>query len=160
MAIDTHIKFDGVDGEATHKDHKGEIEVLSWSWGINNASSLSGGGSGKGKASPGEFCFTHIYDKASPILAKKCAQGAHFKDVIVTSRKAGEGQKDFLIVTMKEVFISSVQPSTGGEREGDIMESVSMSYGSIDFAYKPQDEKGGMAGEVKFGWNIKTTVVT
>jgi type VI secretion system secreted protein Hcp len=31
MASDVHIKFEGVDGEATHKDHKGEIEVLSWS---------------------------------------------------------------------------------------------------------------------------------
>ncbi len=33
MAIDTHIKFDGVEGESSHKDHKGEIEVLSWSVG-------------------------------------------------------------------------------------------------------------------------------
>jgi len=25
------LKLDGVEGESTHKDHKGEIEVLSWS---------------------------------------------------------------------------------------------------------------------------------
>ena len=25
------IKLDGVDGESTHKDHKGEIEILSYS---------------------------------------------------------------------------------------------------------------------------------
>ena len=37
MAIDTHIKFDGVDGESTHKEHKGEIELLSWDWGVSNA---------------------------------------------------------------------------------------------------------------------------
>jgi type VI secretion system secreted protein Hcp len=35
-----------------------------------------------------------------------------------------------------------------------------MSYQSIDFAYKPQDEKGGLGGEVKFGWNVKTTIIT
>ena len=52
MPTDTHIKFDGVDGESNHKDHKGEIEVLSWSWGISNASGLAGGGSGKGKGTP------------------------------------------------------------------------------------------------------------
>ena len=28
-SIDTHIKFSGIDGESTHKDHAGEIEVLS-----------------------------------------------------------------------------------------------------------------------------------
>ena len=160
MAIDTHIKFDGVDGESTHKDHKGEIEVLSWSWGVSNASSVSsGGGSGKGKAVPGAFHFTHNYDKASPVLAKQCAQGKHFKQVVVTSRKSGEGQKDFLKITMKEVFVSAVQPNCI-HQGGDILESVSMSYGEIEFGYKAQDAKGGLGGEVKFAWNVKTTLVT
>lgn len=158
MSTDTHIKFDGVEGEATHTDHKGEIEVLSWAWNISNASGISGGGSGKGKANPGEFTFTHLYDKASPVLSKKCAQGVHFPTVTFTARKAGEGQKDFLTITMKEVYITSVAPSGGGG--GDIVESATMSYGSIDFAYKAQDTKGGMTGEVKFGWNVKTTVIT
>jgi len=158
MAIDTHIKFDGVEGESTHQDHKGEVEVLSWSWGVSNASLAAGGGSGKGKATPGDLSITHRYDKASPVLAKKCAQGVHFPTVTMTSRKSGEGQKDFLKVTMKEVFITSVQPSGGSG--GDILESISMSYGSVDFAYKPQDEKGGLGGEVKFGWDVKTTKIT
>ena len=158
MSSDVHIKFEGVDGEATHKDHKGEIEVLSWSWNVTNDSgSRLGGGSGKGKGDPGAFSFTHTYDKASPVLAKNCAQGVHFPSVIVTARKSGEGQKDFLKVTMKEVFIAAVSPSGGGS--GEIMESVSMTYGDVEFAYKPQDEKGGLGGEVKFGWNAKTTEV-
>jgi type VI secretion system secreted protein Hcp len=37
------------------------------------------------------------------------------------------------------------------------MESVSMSYKDIEFEYKPQDDKGGLGGEVKFGWNVATT---
>ena len=56
---------------------------------------------------------------------------------------------------MKEVFISAVAPSGAGG--GDLMESISCSYKDIEFAYKPQDEKGGLGGEVKFGWNIATT---
>lgn len=157
MAIDTHIKFDGVDGESTHQDHKGEIEVMSWAWGVSNASTLSGGGSGKGKAQPGELHMTKLYDKASPVLAKKCAQGVHFPTAVLTARKSGEGQKDFFKVTMKEVFITSVQNSAGGD--GGIMESISMSYGDIEMSYKAQDEKGGLTGEVKFSWNVKTTKI-
>jgi type VI secretion system secreted protein Hcp len=156
--IDAHIKFDGVEGEATHVDHKGETELLSWSWGASNHSTGAGGGSGTGKPVPGEFNFTHRYDKASPVLAKKCVQGMHFKEVLVTARKSGEGQKDFFKVTMKEVFITNISHSGGSG--GEIMENVSSSYGSIDFSYKPQDDKGGLGGEVKFGWNVKTTVVT
>jgi len=155
MATDSHIKFDGVDGESSHKDHKGEIEILSWSWGASQDSALSGGGSGKGKAKPHDFTFTHLYDKASPVLAKQCISGKHFATVKLTARKAGEGQKDFLVVTMKEVLISSVQPA--GSQGGDVIEAVSCSYKDVEFAYKPQDDKGGLGGEVKFGWNNATT---
>jgi type VI secretion system secreted protein Hcp len=159
MAIDTHIKFDGIQGESTHVDHKGEVEVLSWSWGVSRAGAVhGGGGSSVGKAQPADLHIMHIYDKASPLLAKKCAQGVHFPAVVLTARKAGEGQKDFFKITMKEVFITSVAPSGGSG--GDIVESVSMSYGQIDFSYKPQSETGALGGEVKFGWNVKTSVIT
>jgi type VI secretion system secreted protein Hcp len=156
MSCDFHIKFSGVEGEATHKDHKGEVELLSWSWGVSQASgSQSGGGSGKGKAQPGDFHFNHHYDKASPVFAKQCVAGKHFDLVKLTARKAGEGQKDFLVITMKEVFITSLAPSGG--QGGDLLESVSCSYKDIEFAYKAQDDKGGLSGEVKFGWNVSTT---
>ncbi len=70
MATTTFIKFDGIEGESTHKDHKGEVDVLSWSWGVSNAGTgHAGGGSGAGKAQPVDLHFTHNYDKASPGLA-------------------------------------------------------------------------------------------
>ena len=156
MASDFHIKFDGVEGEATHKDHKGEIELLSWSWEVTQATgAATGGGSGRGKATPGEFVISHVYDKASPVLAKHCAAGKHFKDAKLTARKAGEGQKAFLVITLKEVFITAVNPSAGSE--GSIEEEVRCTYKDIEFAYKAQDDKGGLGGEVKFGWNTSTT---
>ena len=157
MATDTHIKFDGVDGEATHADHKGEIEILSWTWGVSNinAGGTSGGGSGKGKATPQDFNFLHTYDKASPILAKKCAQGVHFATVTLTARKSGEGQKDFLKITFKEVFINKVE--TEADPEAGIVELVVFSYGDMEKEYKAQDDKGNPGGAVKFGWNVKTS---
>ncbi|MDN3920598.1 Hcp family type VI secretion system effector [Roseateles violae] len=156
MSTAFYLKFDGVEGESTLKDHKGEIVVLSWAWGASQASAVSpGGGSGKGKAVAGEFQFTHPYDKASPMLAKQCVSGKHFKEAKLVARKAGEGQKDYLLVTLKEVFISSVQAS--GAAGGEVSESVSCSYADIEFSYKPQDAKGALGAEVKFGWNTKTS---
>jgi type VI secretion system secreted protein Hcp len=159
MAIDTHIKFDGIDGESTHKDHKGEIDVLSWSWGLTRAANPStGGGAGVSKAVPGEFRIVHSYDKASPLLAKTAAAGKHIKMAVLMARKAGEGQKDFLKVTMKEVFITSVQASAG-DQDG-IAEEVALSYASIDFSYAPLTSKGALGTPVTFDWNIKTGRVT
>lgn len=157
-SIDTHLKFSDVEGESTHQDHKGEIEVLSWTWSASNASGLAGGGSGSGKAVPGEFHFTHFYDKSSPILGKYCIAGRHFDEVSMTARKAGEGQQDFLVMRMKEVFVTAIQPS--GSAGGDIVEHVSCSYKQIDFTYKAQNEQGGLGGEVRLSWNTATTDVT
>lgn len=157
MAIDTHIKFSGIDGESAHKDHKGEIEVLSWNWNVSTGISAGTGGGRVGKASPGDIVFTHMYDKASPKLAKTCVQGTALKEVYLTARKSGEGQKDFLKVTMKEVFVSSLQVADG---TGEIAETVTLKYGNIDFGYKPQDAKGALGSEVAFSWNVKTGKVT
>ncbi len=157
MSIDCNLKLDGVKGESVNANHKDEIEVMGWSWDVSQPSSGSGGGTGKGKAVPGSFVFTHNYDKASPTLAQKCAKGEHFKDAVITVRKAGGAQEDFLKVTMKVVYITSVAP--GATSGGDIVETVHMDFDDIEFAYKPQDEKGGLGGEVKFGWNPKKTEV-
>ena len=92
MSSDATIKFDGIDGESAKP--KGEIDVLAWNWGVTQPSGAAGGGgSGKGKAVPGDFYFTHLYDKASPVLAKHCVSGKHFPTAKLTARKAGEGQQ-------------------------------------------------------------------
>ena len=158
MAIEVHIRFDGVEGESTDRDHKGEVRVLTWGWGVTQAAAAAGAGSGTGKATPADLVFTHDYDKASPLLARRCAQGKHFPTVVLSARKSGEGQKDFLKVTMKEVFITSIQ--VVGQGEGGLQESVSLRYGTIEFGYKPQDARGGLGAEVKFNWDLKTGKVT
>lgn len=156
MAIDCNLKLDGVDGESAHKDHKGEIKVDTWTWGVAQPSTNGvGGGAGKGQASPSWLKWSHAYDKASPVLAKACASGKHFPSAILTVRKAGGSQVDFLKVTLKKVFVTSVAPEANAE--GDLKESVSMAYDDIEFEYKPQDDKGKLGGAVKFGWNVSTT---
>jgi type VI secretion system secreted protein Hcp len=156
MTIDTHLKIAGVEGESTHKDHKGEIDLLAWSWDVRQESTAAmGSGSGKGKGIPGQLVFAHYYDKASPVLAKNCANGKHFDQAVITCRKAGEGQLDFLKLTLKQVLVTSVAPSASSG--GEISESVALSYADIEFEYKPQDEKGALGGAVKFGWNVAST---
>jgi type VI secretion system secreted protein Hcp len=90
MAQLNHIKFDGIDGEATHKDHPGAIVVDSWAWGVS-APALTG--SGASKATPGELHFMHYCDKATPLLARASARGKAIKQVVLSSRKAAKGRR-------------------------------------------------------------------
>ena len=58
-------------------------------------------------------------------------------------------------MAMKEVFITAVSPSGG--HGGEVIENVAFSYKDIEFDYKAQDDKGGLGGSVKFGWDVATT---
>ncbi|MCL2887603.1 MAG: type VI secretion system tube protein Hcp [Betaproteobacteria bacterium] len=155
MSIDCYLKLDGIKGEAVQKDHKDEIQVFNWSWGVHNSSCTVGSGSSVGKGTPGMISVSKLYDSASPTLGKFCANGKHFDTATLTMTKAGEGQQTFMTVTLKEVYISDV--SVSAAQGGDVHETVTMSYGDIEFAYKPQKADGSMGGDIKFGWNTRTT---
>src|SRR5688572_31703919 len=95
MAVDVFLKLGDIKGESKDSKHPGEIDVLSWSWGVAQTGTMSvGGGGGAGKASFSDLSFMHGVDKASPVLMKACATGEHIKEATLTARKAGKGQQD------------------------------------------------------------------
>jgi type VI secretion system secreted protein Hcp len=159
MSSDYFAKITKADGESKKEGHANEIEVLSWSWGVSNASSAGvGGGAGKGKATPSEITFMHNYDKASPVLASFCAKGTHIEEIKLTARKSGDGQEDYLIITLNGAFITSTQFSGGGG--GDMVESVSCAFKKIKIEYKLQDDKGKLSAGPEMTWDLEANKVT
>jgi type VI secretion system secreted protein Hcp len=52
-------------------NHRDEIVVESWNWGVANPAPVTpGGGAAAGRASFADFTFTHRVDRASPLLWK------------------------------------------------------------------------------------------
>ena len=157
MTIDCHLKLDGVQGESTHAKHKDEIQLYSWSWGASNAANISGGGMAVGKGNAQDLHFTKKYDRSSPNISKHCVSGKHFKDATISMSIAGGAQEDFLVIKLKEVYITSHQVSASAG--GEVTDVVSVAYADIEYAYKPQKPDGSLGGEVKFGWDQRTTAV-
>jgi type VI secretion system secreted protein Hcp len=155
-AVDYFLKIDGITGESQDAKHKDEIELESWSWGETNAGSHAGGtGGGAGKVVMQDFHFVMRMNKASPELLLACAQGRHFKQAILTCRKAGKEQQEFLKITINDLLISSYQ--TGGAAGSDVipMDQVSMNFAQIKMEYKPQKADGTLDAAVTGGWNVK-----
>lgn len=160
MAIINFLKLDGIDGESTDRNHRGEVELMSWSWGVTNESVAGGGGgsgSGVGRATPQALLFVHRYDKASPLLARLAVTGRHLRSAVLSARRSGAGQRDFLVITMKEVLITAVQMADNGD--GPI-EQVSLRFGEIGFSYAPQTARGSAGTPVAMNWNIRTSQVS
>jgi type VI secretion system secreted protein Hcp len=154
--VDYFLKIDGIEGESGDHKHKGEIELDSWSWGSTNSGSHhSGGGGGAGKVSMQDFHFVMRCNKASPKLLLANAGGDHIKSAILTCRKAGKDQQEFLKITLSDLLVSSYQ--TGGSAHGDIIptDQISLNFAKIEYGYKEQKPDGTLGGEVKAGWDLK-----
>lgn len=155
MAIDIFAKIGDIKGESLDSAFKDQIEVFSWSFGVSQPGSMGiGTGGGQGKASFQDFTFVHNMDKASPNLLKACATGKHFPEASVTARKAGEGQKEYLVFKFSDVLITSVAP--GGSSGSDaLQEQVSLQFSKIELEYKPQKADGSLDAGVFFKYDVK-----
>lgn len=157
MALfDAFLKIEGIDGESADSKHKGEIELLSFSWGETQGGTFAhGGGGGAGKVSMQDIHFVSRVNKASPKLFLSCASGEHIKKATLTCRKAGKDQQEFLKYTLSDILVSSYQ--IGGSSSGDSipLDQVSLNFAKIEIEYKEQLATGALGGTVKAGWNLK-----
>jgi type VI secretion system secreted protein Hcp len=154
MPSDSFLKIGDIKGESLDAKHKDEIELMSFSWAVSNASSMGhGGGGGQGKANFDELTFVHNVDRASPVLWQACATGTHIKEATITRRKAGKGQQEYLIVKLTDVMITGVTYSENAT-DGPL-ENVSVAYAKVAFEYKPQKADGQLDAGIHFKYDVK-----
>ena len=157
MAFDAFLKIDGIPGESTDDKHKNEIQLESFSWGAQQTGTRArGGGGGAGKVAMDDFSFVMRMNKASPKLMLSCANGTHIKSAILTCRKAGKDQQEYLKFTFSDLLVSNYE--TGGSHAADLIpvDKVSINFSKVEFEYKEQKASGALGGTVKTGWDLKT----
>ena len=157
MAIDIFIKIDGIDGESTDDKHKNEIAILSYAWGEEAQAAPAGGaGGGAGKIAMRDFHFSVLVSKASPKLFLACAKGEHFKNAVLTVRRAEASPADFLKWRFTDVLISSYQ-TAGDVATGALpADHASLKFSKIELEYSPVKPDGTLGTPVKAGWDSKT----
>ena len=156
MASDYLLLIDGIKGESPDVKHKGEIEIESFSFGETQPGShAAGGGGGAGKVQMQDFHFVSNLSKASPELFLACAEGRHIKKAVLTVRKAGKDQQEYLKVTLSDLLISSYQTSGSEAANALPMEQISLNFSKIEFAYAPQKADGTLETALKVGWDLK-----
>jgi type VI secretion system secreted protein Hcp len=159
MAADDYfLKLDGITGESSDSKHKGEIDVLSFSFGETQTGALAaGGGGGAGKVQMSDFSFTARTTKASPQLFLHCAQGKHIKQAVLTIRKAGQAQQEYIKLKLTDVLISSY---TIGGVEGDDrpVDTFALNFVKLSFDYFAQKSDGSLDSGTHAGWDLKKNV--
>lgn len=154
--MDCYIQMDGIKGEATDSEHKDWIEALSWSHGITqtaSATTSSAGGGTTSRTDHADWTFSHHLDMASPLLYQAASSGKHISNVkIEMFRASGEKRVKYMDITMTEVVITHVAPTSSGDFPD---ESVSMNYATIKWTYTLQQRKdGSQGGQTTGGWDM------
>ena len=176
--VDYFLKIEGIDGESLQKGHEKEIEILSFSWGANNAGSFAGNlGGGSGKVAVADFKFTVPVNKATPKLFLACMTGEHIKSAQLTCRKAGKTQQDYLKWKFTDLLISSyhIGGSIGadhldhsrehatpsgqirGQSQSDLLpvDEVTFNFTKIEVVYAPQKADGSLDAGMPAGYDLK-----
>ena len=162
MALfDAFLKLDGIKGESVDSRHKGEIDILSFSWGASQAAvQTPGGGGGAGKVHFQDIQFVKKIDAASPLLMLRCVSGEHIKEANFAVRKAGGEQLEYLKVKLTDVLLSSYKEH-GNTQKGDEtpLEQISLNFSKVEYEYQPQGADGkARGGPIVAGWDVKGNV--
>jgi type VI secretion system secreted protein Hcp len=153
MAVDYFLKLDGIQGESTDEKHKDAIQIMSFSWGGSQTSSVAGtGGSGAGKVDLSDFSIMINFDKSTPKFFKSMCAGIHIKTGELTAIKSGADGKPYLKVDFKELFVSSLQISASSEIP---TVSVSFTYNEIKMDYSQQNEQGNLTSTGPVTYDLK-----
>jgi type VI secretion system secreted protein Hcp len=154
MAAHMFIKLDDIKGESVDDKHKGEIDILSWSWGVaQTGTAHGGGGSGAGKGQVNDLTFTKQVDRSSPLLFQLCCSGTPLKKGLLTCCKAGGKALEYIKIGMDQVMVTSV--TIGGDVGGDVInETVTLNFATMNYEYVPQKADGSGEASVSKGWDI------
>jgi type VI secretion system secreted protein Hcp len=156
MSNDIFLKIDGINGESQDATHTDEIDVIDWSWKVEQRSAMmSGSGGGAAKASVGDIEITHAMDRVSPNLARYCFTGKHIPTATLTTRKAGGLPHESTRITLYDAIISLVQPLVGGSGS---LEKVHISFARMKYEYMPQNPTGGKAGTIAALIDLKENI--
>jgi type VI secretion system secreted protein Hcp len=149
-----------VKGEATATGLKDYMEIMSFSFGASNPTTIGpgGGGSGGGRVSVSSFNIMKMSETASADLFEKCCLGEHYPTAKIILRKSGgtaATQANFLEYSFEQVFVDSIQWSGSGGGDDTPTESVSLAFSKVEIEYSAQDTLKGTLGVVgQASWDV------
>jgi type VI secretion system secreted protein Hcp len=138
-----------IKGEAQDDLHKSEIEVVSWSWGMQQRPTI--GGVASGRATINDLRIVKRVDSASTALMQALRTNEPIQKAVLTLRKAGQNPVEYLKITIEQGRVTALTVD-GGDASGgsDVVEKVSFSFNKIEVEYVPQGKDGRPQGGMLF----------
>ncbi|MBV9725834.1 MAG: type VI secretion system tube protein Hcp [Gammaproteobacteria bacterium] len=144
-----YLKMTGVTGESLADGHVGDIDLVSWDWGVLSAAHTLSDGSPGGASSFQALNLIKRVDRATPALFSLCDTHKVISSATLTVSKASGGSPlEYVTIDMTNVRIIKVDVRS---EEAELKEHVTLSCETVTFNYKPQASGGAQAsGPISF----------
>jgi type VI secretion system secreted protein Hcp len=143
-----------IKGEARDEEHKDQIDVMAWSWGMASKTSLGASGPAS-KATVNELHVTKHLDSASTALMSALRNNEEIKKAVLVCRKAGKNQHEFVKITIQKARLTALDVGSGPpDNPADLIERLSFSFQRVTVEYVPQGDDGRPRGGMLFETEI------
>ncbi len=151
------IKFEGVEGEAQDKDHKGWSDLASFSQTLHKPGSGTGPTRRRGDVVLEDIVIVKEIDKASPKLAEAVCKGKVFPkvDIHLTASYTDSGRVTYYAYELKNVQVVNYTISGAMQSDAVPVEDVSLNFEELKATYTETDSKGKKKGNVEYGWKVE-----
>ncbi|HYW07431.1 MAG TPA: type VI secretion system tube protein Hcp [Longimicrobium sp.] len=161
MADNIFLNIPTIPGQTMQTGFAKQIECLSYSHGVSIqvTGDTSNSERTSGKPNHQDFHITKYVDSSTPLLNQNCCMGQNLGVTTITVGRNDTGAfLPILIYTLQNTVVSSV--SVGGGGGDKPVETLSLNYSAIQWAYTVQNETGGKEGQVPGAWNVATNTTT
>jgi type VI secretion system secreted protein Hcp len=143
-----YLKLTGVTGESNADKHVGDIDLVSWSWGMQSSHYLSAGAP-SGAAQFSLITVTKRVDRATPTLFQFLDQHKVVSSGTLTvSKSSGGTPLEYMTIDLTNVRIVTVDVRSD---DAELVESMTLSAETITVNYTPQASAGSLAsGPISF----------
>jgi type VI secretion system secreted protein Hcp len=151
------IKFDGVNGECNDANHQGWSDLLSMSWGLNQAGAgATGQTRRRGVVTVQDVAITKEFDLASLKLAEAVCSGKVFPKVeIHNTASYSDARATFLKYELKNVMVTSHQVSQAGGGDAVPTEMMTLNFEEVKQTYTQYSSAGSKQGDVEMNWKVE-----
>lgn len=143
-----YLKLTGVTGESLADKHVGDIDLVSWKWGMQSSHYLSTGAP-SGAAQFSLITVTKRFDRATPTLFQYLDTHKLVSNGTLTVAKSSGGSPlEYVTIDMTNVRIVTVDVRSD---DAELIELVTLSAETITVNYTPQASAGSLAsGPISF----------
>ena len=149
-SADIFLRLDGIGGESTDDDHKGEIDVEAFTFDAKRSA-------GKARFSP--LRVLKVVDASSPKLMQAAASGRHIHSGTLSFRRSGDPNGvEFLTYKLSDIVVSSYEEGGANPDKrtlGSLEDEVGLSPAKVQVSEKMVDSSGKVDSTVSGSFDFR-----